>query len=209
MVPVPKPGIEDYKAARVTQKNEAGAVGLPLGRWQRDQEADIHGQTLIVSAIEGVALAGLDKPAVLRRGPEHEIEHGHRAEGSGRRHPLRSDADHEFQVLRQLKRLLENDVGFPFGAVAASQPGNPGLDLQPMLDRRDLQRDAGTEADLVFAEAIFSRQADFQNRPPMIIIRGSPPKAQPGPSARPTTNVAVWSDFTTCPRRETQYPAPI
>src|ERR1700738_3662941 len=140
------------------------------GRRQGDQKPDIDSHVLVVAAGEGVAVAGLDEPAIIRRDPEHEVEHGDRAERTGGR-PLRPGADHELDVLRQLKRLFENQVGFPFRTVFAVQGTDTGLDLQPMLDRRHLDRDARAEAGFGILDTPFADRAKLENRTAMVVVR--------------------------------------
>jgi hypothetical protein len=55
---------------------------------------------------ECIAVAGLNKPAVLRSSPEHKIKHGNRAEGTDRR-PLGADADHVRTARAWMKRRVE------------------------------------------------------------------------------------------------------
>jgi hypothetical protein len=55
------------------------------------QKPDTHGQTLFLSVTEAVAVARLNKPSVLRRCPDQEIEYTRRTNWSttiaGRRQP--------------------------------------------------------------------------------------------------------------------------
>jgi hypothetical protein len=84
---------------------------------------------------------------------------------------LRSCADHELHVLRQLKRLFENQVSFPFFAVLAEQRADAGLDFQPMLDRRHLDRDARPKARFGILHTPFPGRAKLEHCAAMVVVR--------------------------------------
>src|SRR5258708_14591254 len=150
-------------------------------RRQGYQKPNIHGQILVVPAAEGIAVTGLHKPAVLRRDPEHEVKNGNRAERIGGR-PLPARANHEFHVLAELERFLENHFGFPFRTILASQWRDTGLDFEPMLDRRHLDRNAGPKAWFAILETPFPPPAKLKHTPPVVFPRTFPGQNWPGNS---------------------------
>src|SRR5258708_12142024 len=142
--------------AMVNARVEVVCAASARRRGKGYQKPNIHGQILVVPGAEGIAGTGLHKPAVLRRDPEHEVKNGNRAERIGGR-PLRARANHEFHVLGELERFLENHVGFPFRTILASQWRDTGLDFEPMLDLRHLDRNAGPKACLPILKPPFPR----------------------------------------------------
>ena len=92
---------------------------------------------------EGVFIGRFEKPAeaMLRGGPEHEIQCNFAGEGVRCDSilpgvdPLRTSADHEFHLLGEGPRLLEQEIGSPFHGVAAEERRRARLKLKPVLNR--------------------------------------------------------------------------
>ena len=60
--------------------------------------------------------------------------------------PLRTNAEHELRFFRESPRLLEQKVGIPFRRVTGEKRRNSRLKFQPVLYRRNFNRDGGAEA---------------------------------------------------------------
>src|SRR5580704_8004430 len=88
----------------------------------------------------------LAKPP-LRRGPEHEVERSFSRDGiaalpaADRVCPLRPNPAHEFRSLRERVGFLEEQVGVPLRLTATEEGRHARFDLQPLLDRRHLNRE--------------------------------------------------------------------
>ena len=85
-------------------------------------------------------------------GPVHKIQHGFTADGVRchavfrRMGPLRTHAQHELGFFRERPRLLKQKVGVPFCRVRGEKRRNSRLKFQPVLYRRNFNRDGGAEA---------------------------------------------------------------
>src|SRR5580700_4933700 len=93
--------------------------------------------------VELVARFEIPTESMLRRGPEHKIQHAFSADGV-RRHtvsrcmnPLRPNARHELRFFRECPRLLEQKVDLPFGRVTGEKRSNSRLKFQLVLYRRN------------------------------------------------------------------------
>jgi hypothetical protein len=116
--------------------------------------------------VEGVAIGRLHKPAEfsIRRRPEHEIERhlaGNFRAAACCVGPLRSDTEHELDLVGQRERFLEQKIGAPLGVTGAKQGRDTRLDFQPILDRGELDRDRGTKARGPVRRTPFACPSDF------------------------------------------------
>src|ERR1700728_5011418 len=102
---------------------------------------------------ETIIVARFEIPAefMLRRRPEHEIQHDLSAERV-RRHavlsrmnPLRTNPKHEFRLFGEGPRLLEQNVGVPLDRVTAEEGRGACLEFQPVFYGRNFDGGIGTE----------------------------------------------------------------
>src|SRR5579872_2228602 len=124
----------------------------PLRNCDQQTAADACG--LLVSRAEAVIVPWLQIPtelALLGR-PEHEIEHG--LAGNGVRadairvsvNPSRPDAGHKLHFRRKGPGLLEKKIRIPFGRMSREERCHSCFQLQPVLNRRHLDRYIRAEA---------------------------------------------------------------
>src|SRR5579863_1826465 len=105
-----------------------------------------------LSKVVLVARFQVPTESVLRRRPEHKIQHDFTADRvrchavSGGMNPLGTNTHHELCFFRECPRLLEQKVGVPFCRVTSEKRRNSRLKLQPILYWRNLNRHSGAEA---------------------------------------------------------------
>ncbi len=123
----------------------------------------------------------LDVPADVLLWPEHQVEHAFDApERAGvvprRVGDLRSGADHDLERRRRLPWLLEEDVERHLDASVRRDRRHADLQFQPVLDRRDLEREGSPEMSGLPRLPI-GRRADFVDD--RVILRCRSPGASP------------------------------
>ena len=127
-----------------------------------DQEAGAYADGLLMAWSKAVVVTRFDKPAesMLSGGPEHKIQDsfdGRRVSyGAGfvRMNPLWTSAGHELHLRGEVPRLLEQKIGIPFPGVTAEKRRNTRFKLQPVLYRRNFNREIATETRSATLEAM-------------------------------------------------------
>jgi hypothetical protein len=67
--------------------------------------------------------------------------------------PLRPNTSHELRFFRKRPRFFKKKVDIPFCRVTPEERRNSSLKLQPILYRRNLNRDGGAEARSALCDA--------------------------------------------------------
>lgn len=119
----------------------------------RDQQASADANRSIMPWPEVVLAAWFQIPAksTLRGGPEHKIQHGFTGNGVARRpafprmNPLRANPEHELHFSGKGPGLLEQKVRAPLCRVMAESRRDACLQFQPVLYRRNFNRDGWAE----------------------------------------------------------------
>src|ERR1700688_2766632 len=77
--------------------------------------------------------------------------------------PLRANPHHELNLVGKGPRLFEQEIDTPLRRVTPEKWSNASLEFQPVLYRRDLDRNSGTGARLTVCQTVVGSRSQLED----------------------------------------------